>query len=202
MTDDEFQFVWERNSSLQGFRPFYPDRDACYADYAQRMIERYARPRETCDACAARAKLKSVEACWEIAYQNKKSLVQNFAWILAVPLGYVVTSAARVGFSTSHGLCRGCRRRVHFRRMGMILVAVATSSAFGLAMIMAAISGLLFTLDFALEDKVSFQEFRWTGIGLGAAAFFWFVKRRVDVAEVPAFLRAIAKRPVRLRDLK
>jgi hypothetical protein len=199
MTNEDFESTFARNSSLEAFRVYYPDAEACYSDYARRMSEKYSAPSASCECCGTTDRVCRKVATWEVNYQNKKSSRKNLFGLLLILVGHVHLSRAVLRFPTTHSICQPCISGFSFKRLLTVPVSfVATIMSY--VPVVITVLGI-FYLGIGLGSVQKPSPVAWGVVIVAAIAIpllFW-IRRRSDLMTIPAFLRPIAKDPILFR---
>lgn len=198
MTDAEFLLLGERSSSLKDFRAFYPSREGCYLDFARRTANQRALAGTNCEACGSSGRTYRKVVSWEIRFQTKETTLQNIYWLFAIPFGGYVSSSKVLRFATHHALCHRCSPRILLRRSVMIVLSLMATIAAAAGVVAAVGMAIYLGVTLAANGAASASIWvRFVLLALAAGVLLW-MKRAMDLVEVPAFLRSIAKRPVKL----
>lgn len=199
MTHEDFEAIFDRNSSLDAFRVFYPDAEACYSDYAQRMSKRFSAPSPGCECCGSTGLVCRKVATWEVNYQNRKSLKKNLFGLLFILVGHIHMSRAVLRFSTEHSICKSCVFRFSLKRLLTVPASFVATITSYLPVIIGVFGVFYLGVGLASDEKPGLVAWSVVATATIATPLLFWIRRQSDLLTIPAFLRAIAKDPILFR---
>jgi len=201
MTNEDFEFAFANSSSLNAFRAFYPDAEACYIDYARRTSEKFSVSTSNCECCGSSDRVSRRLAKWEIRYQNKKSNRRNLFGLLLLLIGQVHLSRAILRFTTGHSICKKCSSSFVVKRMVTIPASFLATLASYVPVVITVLGVFYLIIESGAIPRPSLVAWCVVIISAAAIPFLFWIGRQADLLTIPAFLRPIAKNPIIFRGL-
>ncbi len=202
MTTEEFDLTFNRSHSLEDFRVFYPDAEACYTDYARRLAQRFSTPSPTCEWCGSCDGVFTEVATWEVNYQNRRSNRSNLAGLLLLFVGVVHLSRAQLRFTTKHSICNRCYAHWSSSRLLTVPTSFVATVVSYIPVIITVVGVFYILIGVGAVEKPGWVA--WTVVVVAAASipFLFRFRRLSDLWTIPSRLRSIAKDPILFRGLK
>jgi hypothetical protein len=204
MTDEDFDYLFERSSSLEPFRLHYARAESCYADYAKRTATRFSRPGAICECCRTTTNIRQVSAEWKIVYQNKTSTRSNWINLILAFFGHFKITRAVLYFFTKHAFCARCIRLMRIQNLALSPLRLLARLTAAIPLILSVVS-LLFLLIVLGAGETNRKIIgslltAWLFAIISIPVFSWG-RRMVDYYTIPKHFRPISKSPVRFDGL-